>query len=93
MELNCAKCKVRSWHLNDVESIARHANNKKIWLNLRDRFPYPYTKADARNWIESALSAKPESSFAIEISGEAVGGIGFELKTDVERYSAEVGYW
>jgi len=93
MELNCGQCKVRSWHPNDVESIVRHANNRKIWLNLRDRFPYPYTKADAQNWIQSALSMRPETNFAIDVSGEAVGGIGFELKTDVERYSAEVGYW
>jgi len=93
MELNCGKCKVRSWHSNDVESITRHANNRKIWLNLRDRFPHPYTRADAQWWIQNALSARPETSFAIDVSGEAVGGIGFELKTDVERYSAEVGYW
>jgi RimJ/RimL family protein N-acetyltransferase len=93
MELNCDKCKVRSWHPNDVESVAKHANNRKIWLNLRDRFPHPYTKANAQSWIQSALSAKPETSFAIDVYGEAVGGIGFELKTDVERYSVEVGYW
>ena len=93
MELNCGKCKVRSWYLDDVESTVRHANNKKIWLNIRDRFPYPYTKADAQKWIQSALSAGPETNFAIAVSGEAVGGIGFEVKTDVERFSAEVGYW
>ena len=93
MELDCGKCKVRSWHSDDVASIVRHADNRKIWVNLRDRFPHPYTKADAENWIQSALSARPETSFAIDISGEAVGGIGFDLRTDVERYSAEIGYW
>ena len=93
MELDCAICRVRSWSLNDVDSIVRHANNRKIWLNLRDRFPHPYTKADAESWIESALTARPETTFTIEVSGEAAGGIGFEIKTDVERYSAEVGYW
>jgi ribosomal-protein-alanine N-acetyltransferase len=93
MELDCGKCKVRSWHPNDLASIVRHANNRKVWVNLRDRFPYPYTKADAENWIQSALSARPETSFAIDISEEAVGGIGLELRTDVERHSAEVGYW
>ena len=93
MELNCDKCKVRSWHPSDVESIVRHANNRKVWLNLRDRFPHPYTKADAQHWIQSALSIKPETNFAIEVNGKAVGGIGFELRTDIERYSAEVGYW
>ena len=93
MELHCDKCKVRSWHSNDVKSIVRHANNRKIWLNLRDRFPHPYTKTDAQHWIQSALSMRPETNFAIEVNEKAVGGIGFELKTDVERYSAEVGYW
>ncbi len=93
MELNCGKCKVRSWHPDDVESIVGHANNRKIWLNLRDRFPYPYTKTDAHHWIQSALSTRPEANFAIDVLGKAVGGIGFELKTDVERFSAEVAYW
>ncbi len=93
MELECGKCKVRSWYLNDVESIVLHANNEKIWLSLRDRFPHPYTKADAQSWIQSALSANPETNFAIEVSGEAAGGIGLEIKTDVERFSAEIGYW
>jgi ribosomal-protein-alanine N-acetyltransferase len=93
MELNCGKGKVRSWHPNDVKSIVKHANNRKVWLNLRDRFPYPYTKADAKNWIRSSLATQPETNFAIDVFGEAVGGISFDLKTDVERYSAEVGYW
>ena len=93
MELDCGKCKVRSWRPDDGASLVRHANNRKVWANLRDRFPHPYTAADARNWIEGALSKRPETGFTIDVSGEAVGGIGFELGTDVERYSAEVGYW
>jgi RimJ/RimL family protein N-acetyltransferase len=93
MELDCGKCKLRSWHPKDVESLTRYANNRKIWLNLRDKFPYPYTLADAENWIKRSLAARPENSFAIDVSGEAVGGIGFEPKDDVERFSAEVGYW
>ena len=31
--------------------------------------------------------------WAIEVEGEAAGGIGIELHTDVERVSAEIGYW
>ncbi|HSB07816.1 MAG TPA: GNAT family protein [Thermodesulfobacteriota bacterium] len=93
MELDCGQCKVRSWQSTDVESLVRHANNRRIWLNLRDQFPHPYTETDGHRWIETNLSAKPETHFAIDVFGEAVGGIGFELKTDVERHSAEVGYW
>jgi len=29
----------------------------------------------------------------MEVDGEAAGGIGIELPTDVERVSAEIGYW
>jgi RimJ/RimL family protein N-acetyltransferase len=31
--------------------------------------------------------------FAIEVDGEAVGGIGLEPQADIERASAEVGFW
>jgi RimJ/RimL family protein N-acetyltransferase len=34
-----------------------------------------------------------DSNLAIEVDGEAVGGIGFSAGADVERYSAEIGYW
>jgi RimJ/RimL family protein N-acetyltransferase len=34
----------------------------------------------------------PEN-FAIEVDGESVGGIGYSVGTDIERYSAEIGYW
>jgi [ribosomal protein S5]-alanine N-acetyltransferase len=31
--------------------------------------------------------------FAIEVDGEAAGSIGFVPHSDVERVSAEIGYW
>jgi len=76
-----------------VESITYHADNRKIWINLRDGFPHPYTFKDGEAFIKMALARKPESFFAIEVNGNAVGSIGFNLHTDVERVSAEIGYW
>lgn len=32
---------------NDADSLARQLNNKKVWDNLRDALPYPYTSQDA----------------------------------------------
>ncbi|MEI9477368.1 MAG: GNAT family protein [Deltaproteobacteria bacterium] len=93
MELDCGKCKIRSWRPEDAQSLVRHANNRKVWRNLRDRFPYPYTPDEAQKWLTHAVSADPEVDFAIVSGGEAVGGIGFTLGSDVERHSAEVGYW
>ena len=84
---------MRSWTPGDVEPLARYANNRKIWINLRDRFPHPYTKSHARGFIRHARSAVPETSFAIDVRGEAAGAISFMLNADVERVSAEIGYW
>jgi RimJ/RimL family protein N-acetyltransferase len=92
-ELPFASGKIRSWRTDDAESIAPLANNRKIWLNLRDRFPHPYTLEDARNFIRMAREKEPETLFAIEVDGKAIGGIGFIPGTDVERVSAEIGYW
>ena len=93
MLLTLNTCAVRSWRTSDAESLLRHANNRNIWLNLRDAFPHPYTKHDARAYIRSVRDRSPETTFAIAVDDEAVGSIGFVLRTDVERVSAEIGYW
>lgn len=93
MEIPLETCRVRSWRKDDAESLALHADNRKIWRNLRDAFPHPYTSADAHRFIETALTKKPETMFCIDQNGQAVGSIGLGLHTDVERFSAEIGYW
>lgn len=93
MELKLKTCSVRSWDWRDRDAMVRHANNRNVWINLRDRFPHPYTDADARRWLDSVVGQKPETNFAIAVADEAVGGIGFTLQHDVERRSAEIGYW
>ena len=93
MNLKLASCTLRSWEWRDRDAIVRHANNRNVSINLRDRFPYPYTVTDARNWLEMVVGLKPETNFAIDVGGEAVGGIGFTLQSDVGHRSAEIGYW
>ncbi len=93
MNLKLKTCTVRSWEWRDRDAIVRYANNRKVSINLRDRFPYPYTARDARNWLDVVVDSKPETNFAIDVAAEAVGGIGFTPQHDVERRSAEIGYW
>jgi ribosomal-protein-alanine N-acetyltransferase len=93
MTLTLRTCEVRSWRPSDVESLAVHANNRNVAINLRDRFPSPYTRRAGREFIKMARRMKPESFFAIAVGGEAVGGIGFVPGHDVERVSSEIGYW
>jgi ribosomal-protein-alanine N-acetyltransferase len=84
---------VREWQLTDAASLARHADDRRIWRNLRDRFPHPYSRADADAFIAMALAMEPMTFFAIAVDDAAVGGIGYTLHEDVERVSAEIGYW
>ncbi len=93
MRLDCGRCVLRPWKEGDEPSLIRHADNYEVWRRLRDRFPHPYTRADAEQWIASARQQDPQTSFAIEVHGEAAGGIGLELGNDIERRSAEIGYW
>lgn len=93
MKLVLTNCSVRSWEASDAESLVKYANNRNVWRALRDRFPHPYTRSNAREFIRYARDLRPQTAFAIVVAGEAAGGIGFMLNADVERVSAEIGYW
>jgi RimJ/RimL family protein N-acetyltransferase len=79
--------------MEDLSSVVRHANNRNVSIQLRDRFPYPYTQEDGRRFLEFVAATRPSTNWAIEVDGDAAGGIGLQLLTDVERVSAEIGYW
>lgn len=93
MYLELTNCVLRAWHPNDVAALIRHANNRHIWRNVRDRFPNPYTREAAEDWIRFTTENPDEPNYAIEVAGEAVGGIGLILGQDIDRRSAEIGYW
>jgi len=84
---------IRPWTITDVASLTAHANNLNIWNNLRNYFPHPYTEEHARAWIENAEKENPMINFAIDVDGEAIGGIGLIFNTDIYVLSAEMGYW
>lgn len=93
MRLALQRSVVRSWQTADLASLVSHANNPRVAAHLRDRFPHPYTVEAGRAFLKSTRKAKPETGFAIEVDGAAVGGIGFMLQQDIDRVSAEIGYW
>ena len=92
MQIDCGVCTIRTWQHGDEVALARHANDREIWLNLRDQFPHPYTIEHAKGWVALASAENPPTHFAIVLE-EPVGGIGFELQGDIGRKSAEIGYW
>jgi [ribosomal protein S5]-alanine N-acetyltransferase len=87
------KYMIRDWRDSDAASIAQYANNKKIWINLRDAFPHPYTLADAEAFLSKAMRMEPRTYFAIASDQEAIGSIGLMPRDDVHRFTAELGYW
>jgi RimJ/RimL family protein N-acetyltransferase len=89
--MQLSRARLRPFRLGDEPSIAYYANNPRVWRNLRDSFPHPYTMTDAEQWI--ARVAGNETNFAIDVGGQAVGSLGFVPGEDVWRRSAEIGYW
>lgn len=85
--------RLRPFHMEDAEAIAVLANNKKIWDNVRDSLPYPYSRRDAEYFINLQRKEKVPATFAIEYNGDMAGVIGLVRQADVYRLSAELGYW
>lgn len=83
---------LRPWVSDDIHSLIEHANDPDVAANLRDRFPSPYTLADAESWLAIANTA-PVSQCAITIDDRAIGGIGIDFYSDIHRRGAELGYW
>lgn len=93
MKIRLSKAIIRNFKMSDKTSIAKHANNRKIWLNVRNAFPHPYNEADAEWWISSVLENEVKTKFAIAVSGKVVGGIGLEINEDIHSKTMEIGYW
>ena len=87
------KIKIRPLKLSDKTELARLANNKKIWDNLRNYIPFPYKESDADFFINLTTEENPKQTFGIEYGGKLSGVIGLVIQKDVYKKSAEIGYW
>lgn len=93
MILHTVRATLRPWHPDDAPALASVANDIRIWRTVRDRFPHPYTLADAELFIALQLAAERATNLAIVVDGQVAGGIGWIPGSDVNRLSAELGYW
>ena len=76
------------------EALHRIADSEAVARNLRDMFPHPYTIDDARIYIENVKQRKMGHVFGIYRNfEELVGVISMTPGRDVNRYTAEVGYF
>ena len=83
--------KLRPWNLTDLNTVCKHADNIAITRFMSDGFPNSYEKW--AKFIDFASTNKDIMYLAIEIDGDAVGGIGISLQKDYKRMNAELGYW
>ena len=93
MEIRLETCTLRPWRMSDEHELVFHANNRKVWRNMRDGFPHPYGELDAVNWLAKHIGVEPVRFFAIEREGQLAGSIAVIPLEDVYRRSAEVGYF
>ena len=93
MELDAGGCTLRPWHVSDRDRLAAIANDQRIWRNMTDVFPHPYTLDDAEHWIaRCSQEPYPPYDFAIVVDS-VVGGIGTHLLTGEQKHVANIGYW
>ena len=76
-------CVIRSWSLNDAAALQPHAENRKVWLNLRDVFPHPYRLDYAHAFLRHVLNEKPSTPFAIALHLESIGCVGLQVARDI----------
>ena len=90
----CSTFSLRPFRQGDAASLARYANNRKIWANVRDHFPHPYTEAHAERYLRQLAGHPEETVFAIDQNGQVIGSAGLKNMGDpVYRLSREIGFW
>lgn len=85
--------RLRDYTKEDPDRLVSLANNKNVSRYLVLTFPYPYTKADAKWWIETGSKANNAITKVIEYQGEFVGSVGILPQTGWRSHIAEIGYW
>ncbi len=87
------KLKLQKLKLSDTNRFAELANNKRLWLNMRDTFPHPYTIGNAISFINFSKKDNDNHIFGIFYNNELVGAVGLHGQEDINRHSVELGYW
>lgn len=67
-------------------------DDRSIWSQLTDGVAHPYTLAHADAFF-ARVNVEPPFALAIERNGAFAGLIGAYPMSDIERNTAEMGYW
>ena len=88
-------CEIRPWKISDANDLALAINNKKVLDNLRDGIPFPYTAADAAEYINAMLNADSNKTYAFAIvsGGKVIGSISVFRQENINSLTGEMGYY
>jgi len=75
MELIDSNIILRRFSDYDIKELAELRNIKKIWDNLRDYIPFPYTENDTLEFLEYCKYESTQLTFSIDFNGEFAGSI------------------
>lgn len=93
INLKGERIKLRSLRESDSKDIALYGNNKKIWKNLTDVFPSPYTQQKALKRIKKIRNKKDLISLGIISEGKLVGEVIASFREDVDSRKVFIAYW
>ncbi len=81
---------IRPWRPEDAPAIVEALNDPGVRDNLRDGLPWPYTAADALEYI-AAMQDEGAYAFAITEDDAAVGSIKLSRQGNIHSRTAELG--
>lgn len=83
---------LRDFSQSDTSLMTRHLNDPAVTRFLSSRVPKPYTKENAKWWVEVGSTSDGVAK-VIEINGEFCGSVGVSIGKSEYALSAEIGYW
>ncbi|OAI44925.1 hypothetical protein AYO44_13400 [Planctomycetaceae bacterium SCGC AG-212-F19] len=92
-----AQIRLTEFLLSDKPSLVEHLREKEIYDRTL-RIPYPYTEANAEEWLAVVAKITKEQgrpvSWAIRnAADDLIGGCGFDGFQVGQSHRAEIGYW
>lgn len=93
IEFDAGPCRLRPWRESDLAALVAQANDARVTHNLTHAFPFPYTEADGRAWIERCTNGAEPLTWVIEADGQLAGGISLHAGRGVFAHLALIGYW
>lgn len=83
----------RNYDINFAKDFAEMKNTPEILDNGYDKTPNPFTEEHALKLFRSEMDKKTAERFLIFWNGQLAGEIGINLKKNVFRLNAEIGYF